>query len=145
MLFKKTAHNSIMNLVFPPPHYVLFEPLDDHSTLVEWTRYKKAHPECEYEMIDAAHISSVESFTPAFEEWMTRKSSHRTRILLVLHSEFLTFSCQQVLRRYLEQRSFKCRVWFHVEDPTQVQPAILSRCITKRIQTHIHRPSIRTL
>ena len=134
-----------MDLMFPPPHYVLFEPLDDHSTLAEWARYKKAHPDCDYQMIDAAHISSVESFTPAFEEWMTRKSSHRTRILLVLHSEFLTFSCQQVLRRYLEQRSFKCRVWFHVEDPTQVQPAILSRCITKRIPTHIHRPSIRTL
>jgi DNA polymerase III delta prime subunit len=57
----------------------------------------------------------------------------------------LTFSCQQVLRRSLEQRSFKCRVWFHIEDPTQLQPAIVSRCILKRIDNHIHKPRIDTI
>jgi DNA polymerase III delta prime subunit len=61
----------------------------------------------------------------------------------VLHSEFLTFSCQQMLRRYLEQRSFKCRVWFHVEDPTVIQSAIISRCIVKRMPIYITEPLIK--
>jgi DNA polymerase III delta prime subunit len=65
--------------------------------------------------------------------------------LLVLHSEFLTFSCQQVLRRSLEQRSYRCRVWFHVEDPTQLQAAIISRCVTKRIDSGINKPRIEVL
>lgn len=132
-----------MSLVFPPPHYLLFEPLNDKETLRIWDSYKLQHVNsCEFEEIDAAKIHSVETFTPWFENWMTRKSSARVRILLVLHSEFLTFSCQQVLRRSLEQRSFKCRVWFHIEDPTQLQPAIMSRCVTKRISTYIHVPRI---
>ena len=135
-----------MDLLFPPPHYVLFEPLNDSETLQIWDAYKSKNKDsCEFEVVDAATIYSVESFIPWFEGWMTRKSSARLRVLLVLHSEFLTFSCQQVLRRSLEQRSFKCRVWFHVEDPTQIQPAILSRCVVKRIPTHIHTPNIRTL
>lgn len=129
-----------MSLVYPPPHYILFEPLNDIITLSLWDDYKSKHKDCEYEIIDAARIHSVEMFSPWFENWMTRKSNARTRILLVLHAEFLTFSCQQVLRRSLEQRSFKCRVWFHLEDPTGLQPAILSRCITKRIETHIKPP-----
>jgi DNA polymerase III delta prime subunit len=61
---------------------------------------------------------------------------------MIWHSEFLTYSCQQMLRRSLENRSFKCRVWFHVEDPTLIQPAIHSRCITKRIPTFVHQPII---
>jgi DNA polymerase III delta prime subunit len=132
-----------MSLIFPPPHYLLFEPLNDRQTLGIWNSYKLNHTtSCEFEEIDAARIHSVETFTPWFENWITRKSNVRVRILLVLHSEFLTFSCQQVLRRSLEQRSFKCRVWFHIEDPTQLQPAIVSRCVTKRIPTYIHTPRI---
>jgi len=132
--------------MFPPPHYLLFEPLNDRQTLEIWSAYKLQHTtSCEFEEIDAARIHSVETFTPWFETWITRKSSARVRILLVLHSEFLTFSCQQVLRRSLEQRSFKCRVWFHIEDPTQLQPAIVSRCVTKRIPTYIHTPRIETI
>lgn len=135
-----------MSLVFPPPHYVLFEPLNDIETLKQWNSYKVQYGHlCEFEEVDAAKLNSIETFTPWFENWMTRKSSARVRILLVLHSEFLTFSCQQVLRRSLEQRSFKCRVWFHIEDPTQLQPAILSRCVLKRISTYIHRPRIERL
>ncbi len=132
-------------LLFPPPHYVLFEPLNDVQTLRMWNEYISAHSDCEYEIVDAARINSVESFTPWFESWMTRKSSARVRVLLVLHSEFLTFACQQVLRRLLEQRSYKCRVWFHVEDPTGLQPAIQSRCVVKRIPTHIHAPRIQEI
>jgi hypothetical protein len=45
----------------------------------------------------------------------------------------------------LEQRSFRCRVWFHVEDPTQLQPAIISRCVTKRIDTDINKARIEVL
>ena len=135
-----------MSLLFPPPHYILFEPLNDTRTLQLWNAYKSEHTDsCEFEVVDAAKLNSVETFTPFFEGWITRKSSSRVRILLVLHSEFLTFSCQQVLRRSLEQRSFRCRVWFHIEDPTQLQPAIMSRCITKRIDSDIHRPRIERL
>ena len=132
-----------MSLMFPPPHYLLFEPLNDRQTIEIWNTYKIQNTKsCEFEEIDAARLHSVETFTPWFENWITRKSNVRVRILLVLHSEFLTFSCQQVLRRSLEQRSFKCRVWFHIEDPTQLQPAIVSRCVTKRIPTYIHTPRI---
>ena len=129
---------------FPPPHYVLFEPLNDCETRSAWERYKKDHSDtCEFDEIDAAVVFSVETFAPWFDMWISRvpsKQSTRFRILMIWHSEFLTFACQQMLRRQLEQRSFKNRVWFHLEDPTTLQPAILSRCITKRISTFIHQP-----
>ena len=135
-----------MSLLFPPPHYILFEPLNDTQTLRLWNAYKFEHSDlCEFEVVDAAKLNSVDTFTPFFEGWITRKSARRFRILLVLHSEFLTFSCQQVLRRSLEQRSFRCRVWFHLEDPTQLQSAIISRCITKRIDSDINKPRIEVL
>jgi hypothetical protein len=50
-----------------------------------------------------------------------------------------------MLIRQLEQRSFKNRVWFHIEEPTSLQPAIISRCITKRIPTFIHHPIYKEL
>lgn len=129
-----------MDLVFPPPHYILFEPLNDANMLKIWKDYKTKNQECEYDELDAAINHSVETFAPWIESWMSRLPTKKTRfrVLLILHAEFLTFSCQQVLRRLLEQRSFRCRVWFHVEDPTGIQPAIFSRCILKRIPTDIH-------
>jgi DNA polymerase III delta prime subunit len=129
-----------MDLKFPPPHYILFEPLNDKQTLEVWNDYKGTHTDCEYELLDAATNHSVETFAPWVEDWMSRMPFKQTRfrILLILHAEFLTFSCQQVLRRLLEQRSFRCRVWFHVEDPMRIQPAIQSRCIIKRISTYLH-------
>lgn len=135
-----------MELVFPCPHYLLFEPLNDKQTLRVWSEYKEKHSSiCEFDEIDAAEMNSVDSFTPWFDMWISRipsRQSTRLRVLLILHSEFLTYSCQQMLRRSLEQRSFRCRVWFHVEDPSYIQPAIQSRCIIKRIPTYIHTPII---
>lgn len=135
-----------MELVFPCPHYFLFEPLNDKETLNIWSAYKEKYSSiCEFDEIDAAEMNSVDSFTPWFDMWISRipsRQSTRLRVLLILHSEFLTYSCQQMLRRSLEQRSFRCRVWFHVEDPTYIQPAIQSRCIIKRIPTYIHTPII---
>jgi hypothetical protein len=127
---------------YPPPHYVLFEPLNDQETFKKWLEYKEQHPDLEYEEIDASILFSVETFAPWFDMWISRipKNHARLRILLIWHAEFLTFACQQMLRRQLEQRSFKNRVWFHIEDPTSLQQAIISRCITKRIPTFIHRP-----
>jgi DNA polymerase III delta prime subunit len=129
---------------YPPPHYVLFEPLNDIETSKIWTEYKNKYSEtCEFDEVDAASIFSVETFAPWFDMWITRvphKQSTRIRILMIWHAEFLTFACQQMLRRQLEQRSFKNRVWFHVEDPSTIQSAILSRCITKRINDFIHLP-----
>ena len=127
---------------FPPPHYVLFEPLNDIETQRMWNSYKEEHPECEYEEVDASIMYSVESFAPWFDMWISRvpKNHARLRILIIWHSEFLTFACKQMLRRQLEQRSFKNRVWFHIEDPTSLQQAILSRCITKRMPVFIHYP-----
>jgi DNA polymerase III delta prime subunit len=132
--------HTLMDLSFPPPHYILFEPLNDKKTLEVWNNYKHQYPNCEYELLDASINHSVETFAPWIEDWMSRLPSKQTRfrILLILHAEFLTFSCQQVLRRLLEQRSFRCRVWFHIEDPTGLQPAIQSRCIIKRISTYSH-------
>lgn len=129
-----------MDLAFPPPHYILFEPLNDKNTMKLWTEYRTLYSDCEYELFDAAPNHSVETFAPWVQDWMSRLPAKQTRlrVLLILHAEFLTFSCQQVLRRLLEQRSFRCRVWFHIEDPTGIQPAILSRCIVKRIPTEFH-------
>ncbi len=133
---------------YPPPHYLFFEPLNDIQTLKGWETYKKNHAStCEFDIIDAAEINSVDTFAPWFENWITRVPKNqgtRYRILLVLHSEFLTYSCQQMLRRSLEQRSFKCRVWFHIEDPSLIQPAIVSRCIVKNLQTVYNSPKIET-
>jgi DNA polymerase III delta prime subunit len=134
---------------YPPPHYLFFEPLNDIETLKIWETYKGNHSRtCEFDIIDAAETNSVDTFAPWFENWITRIPKFqgtRYRILLVLHSEFLTYSCQQMLRRSLEQRSFKCRVWFHIEDPSLIQPAIVSRCIVKNLPTLYHSPKIETL
>jgi hypothetical protein len=132
---------------FPPPHYILFEPLNDKETKHAWERYKEDHSDaCEFDEINAASVFSVETFAPWFDNWISsvpKKQSTRLRILLIWHAEFLTFACQQMLRRQLEQRSFKNRVWFHVEDPTSLQSAILSRCITKRMPTVINKLNLK--
>ena len=129
---------------FPPPHYVLFEPLNDKETLKIWEEYKLKHGKyCEFDEVDASIIYSAEVFAPWFDTWIKgiqKQQTTRNRILIIWHSEFLTFACQQMLRRQLEQRSFKNRVWFHVEDPTILQQAIISRCVTKRIPTVIRTP-----
>ena len=127
-------------MAYPPPHYFLFEPLNDVSTREFWEEYRRTH-DCEYHEIDAATMYSVDTFTPWFDDWITKKTSSRIRILMIWHADCLTYACQQMLRRQLEQRSFKNRVWFHVEDPTSLQSAILSRCITKRMPIFIHEPS----
>jgi DNA polymerase III delta prime subunit len=112
-----------------------------------WDEYREKYTECEYDELDASINHSVETFAPWIENWMSRLPTRRTRfrVLLILHAEFLTFSCQQVLRRLLEQRSFRCRVWFHIEDPTGIQPAIQSRCVIKRIPTYLHNVNYKKL
>jgi len=130
---------------FPPPHYVLFEPLNDHETKLAFEAYKIEHADkCEFDEVDASSFYSAEVFAPWFDMWISRvprNRSTRIRVLIIWHSEFLTFACQQMLRRQLEQRSFKNRVWFHVEEPSTIQPAILSRCVTKRMPDFIHIPN----
>ena len=134
---------------YPPPHYILFEPLNDTETQKVWKDYtKKYEKECEFAEIDAAEVNDVEMFAPWFYNWISQiadKQEKRMRILIIWHAEFLTFSCQQMIRRSLEERSFKCRVWFHVEDPTTIQGAIQSRCIVKRMPTYINSPNIKQL
>jgi hypothetical protein len=129
---------------FPPPHYILFEPLNNKETIKVWEEYKTKYSEkCEFDELDASVIFSAETFAPWFDNWIsttTKKQTTQIKILIIWHSEFLTFSCQQIMRRQLEQRSFKNRVWFHIEDPTSLQQAIISRCITKRIETVINIP-----
>jgi hypothetical protein len=138
-----------MDLRYPPPHYLLFEPLNDVNTRKVWEDYKLRHgAACEFAEIDAAETNTVDTFAPWFENWISQMPARRStqiRVLMIFHSEFLTYSCQQMLRRSLEQRSFRSRVWFHVEDPTVIQPAIQSRCIVKRIPTAIGSPRITTL
>jgi DNA polymerase III delta prime subunit len=138
-----------MELLFPPPHYLFFEPLNDIETQKVWVDYKTKHEStCEFYEIDATEMNSVDTFSSWFDSWISQipmRRSTRFRILLIWHSEFLTYACQQMIRRSLEQKSFRSRVWFHVEDPTVIQPAIQSRCITKRISTYFHTPNIKQI
>jgi len=130
---------------FPPPHMLFYEPLNDKTTLDLWNSYKsKYQDQCDFDEIDAAVMNSMEDFAKWFAQWMTFTPSRpfvRIRVLLVWHAHFLSLACQQMLRRLLEQRSFRCRVWFHIEEPT-MQAAIVSRCIAKKMPIHTHIPTI---
>lgn len=123
---------------FPPPHVTIFEPLEEQETRKAVKEYVTEYgKDLEFYEIDAAEIYSVEDFSKYFENWITAKSSKRIKLLVVWHSHFLSLACQQVLRRWMEVKSFKCRIWFHVELLNSVQSAILSRCILKRLQGNI--------
>jgi len=130
---------------FPPPHRVLYERLNDHETEKHWIAYKTAHEhECDFEEVDAAVMNSMDDFAKWFAQWMTfvpTRTHVRIRVLMVWHAHFLSLACQQMLRRSLEQRSFRCRVWFHIEEPV-LQSAIVSRCIVTTMPTYRHLPTI---
>ena len=130
---------------FPPPHMVFYETLNDIETLKLWTAYKIAHKDAaDFEEVDAAVMNSMEDFAKWFAQWMTftpSRSHVRIRVLMIWHAHFLSLACQQMLRRLLEQRSFRCRVWFHIEEPT-IQAAIVSRCIVKNMEVYSHVPKI---
>lgn len=130
---------------FPPPHRVLYEPLNDRETTSLWTAYKTAHQhEADFEEVDAAIMNGMEDFAKWFNQWITfapSRPSVRVRVLMVWHSHFLSLACQQMLRRSLEQRSFRCRIWFHIEEPT-LQSAVLSRCIVKALPIYRCIPKI---
>lgn len=130
---------------FPPPHMVLYEALNDRTTQTVWKSYKAAHEhEADFEEIDAAVMNSMDDFAKWFTQWMafTPTRLHvRVRILIIWHAHFLSLACQQMLRRTLEQRSFRCRVFFHIEEPT-LQQAILSRCIVKVLEPYFHIPEV---
>ncbi len=130
---------------FPPPHRVLYERLNDRETQSYWTAYKQKYADqCDFEEVDAAVMNSMDDFAKWVVQWMSFAPSRagiRYRILIVWHAHFLSLACQQMLRRSLEQRSFRCRVWFHIEEPL-LQPAILSRCIVKVMPEYSHLPTI---
>ncbi len=116
----------------PPPHMLWHEPLDDKNTRKLWATYiEKYSSTVDPAEIDAAEVCSVEEFSKFFEIWVTSKSSKRIKVLMVWHAHFLSLACQQTLRRWLETKSYRCRVWFHVEMLNNVQSAIMSRCILK--------------
>lgn len=131
---------------FPPPHSVFYEPLNDIETNRLWNAYKLQHERtADFEEVDAAEMNGMEDFAKWFNQWVTFVPSRpgvRVRVLIIWHAHFLSLACQQMLRRSLEQRSFRCRVWFHIEEPT-LQAAILSRCIVKTMPTYSHLPVIR--
>ncbi len=130
---------------FPPPHRVLYECLNDRETHSYWTAYKEKYADqCEFEEVDAAEMNGMEDFAKWVVQWMSfvpSRSGIRYRVLIVWHAHFLSLACQQMLRRSLEQRSFRCRIWFHIEEPT-LQQAILSRCIVQCMPTYRHVPKI---
>jgi hypothetical protein len=132
-------------MAFPPPHRVLYEQLNDRETEKLWNTYKTAHEhEADFEEVDAAVMNSMEDFAKWFAQWMTfapTRASVRVRVLMIWHAHFLSLACQQMLRRLLEQRSFRCRVWFHIEEPV-LQSAILSRCIVSVLPVYSHIPKI---
>jgi hypothetical protein len=130
---------------FPPPHRVFYEALNDVETHKVWNAYKIQHEhEADFEEVDAAEMNGMEDFAKWFNQWITfapSRSSVRVRVLMVWHAHFLSLACQQMLRRSLEQRSFRCRVWFHIEEPS-LQGAIVSRCIVKTMPRYCHVPTI---
>lgn len=130
---------------FPPPHRVLYEALNDTATQSAWSAYRTRYAEqAEFEEVDAAVLNGMDDFAKWFTTWMSfapSRPSVRCRILMVWHAHFLSLACQQMLRRSLEQRSFRCRVWFHIEEPV-LQPAILSRCVVSCLPPGLHVPQI---
>jgi hypothetical protein len=130
---------------FPPPHRVLYEALNDKATQRLWTEYKTTYTEqADFEEVDAAVLNGMDDFAKWFATWMSFAPSRpgvRCRILMVWHAHCLSLACQQMLRRTLEQRSFRCRVWFHIEEPI-LQQAILSRCIVKVLPQTEHVPRL---
>lgn len=116
---------------WPPPHRVYYEALNDRAMAHLWNQTRAEHPETEMSEVDAAKIHSVDEFSAWFDQWITSASGSRFRILLIWHAHCLSSACQQMLRRSLEKRSFRNRVWFHTEEPGALQPAILSRCIVQ--------------
>lgn len=107
-----------------------------------WTQVRAQHPDAEFEEVDAAVLHSIEDFSEWFDQWITSASSARTRVLLVWHAHCLSMACQQMLRRSMEKRSYKNRVWFHTEEPDGLQSAILSRCVVS-ILDPVCMPQIR--
>jgi hypothetical protein len=130
---------------FPPPHRVLYEPLNDRATQALVLSYKTAHShEADFEDVDAAQMNSMDDFAKWVTQWMSFAPSRpgiRCRILVVWHAHLLSLACQQMLRRSLEQRSFRCRVWFHIEEPT-LQAAIVSRCIVTTVSGDTRVPTV---
>jgi hypothetical protein len=134
-----------MTDLFPPPHRILYECLNDRETKTLWDAYKtKYADQCEFEEVDAAVANSMDDFAKWFAQWIAFAPARRTtrvRILMIWHAHFLSLACQQMLRRSLEQRSFRCRVWFHIEEPL-LQSAIVSRCIVTTVPRYVHRAQI---
>ena len=130
---------------FPPPHRILYECMNDRLSADHWAEYKAKHShEAEFEEVDAAVMNSIDDFAPWLTQWMSfvpSQTHFRARILLVWHAHFLSAACQQTLRRSLEQRSFRCRIWFHVEEPL-LQPAIVSRCSVTTFPRYEHVPTV---
>lgn len=130
---------------FPPPHRVLYEALNDRETQRVWTAYTSQYAhQADFDEVDAAVLNGMDDFAKWFAQWMSFAPSRpgvRCRILMVWHAHFLSLACQQMLRRSLEQRSFRCRVWFHIEEPV-LQQAILSRCIVSVLPQHVHIPRL---
>jgi hypothetical protein len=119
--------------------------LNDRETKTLWDAYKvKYADQCEFEEVDAAVSNSMDDFAKWFTQWIAfapARRSVRIRVLLIWHAHFLSLACQQMLRRSLEQRSFRCRVWFHIEEPL-LQSAIVSRCIVTTIPPYIGHPRV---
>lgn len=110
------------------------EPMEDREMIRTWGDYTSKHAgELDTCEIDAADVCSVEEFGRIFEIWVTSKSSKRIKLLMVWHAHFLSLACQQALRRWLETKSYRARVWFHAEYVNNIQPAIQSRCILRRL------------
>jgi DNA polymerase III delta prime subunit len=125
-----------MSLQFPPPHMLFHEPMEDREMIRAWKEYTAKYAAdldtCE---IDAAEVCSVEEFGRIFEIWVTSKSSKRIKLLMVWHAHFLSLACQQALRRWLETKSYRARVWFHAEYVNNIQSAIQSRCILRKLES----------
>jgi DNA polymerase III delta prime subunit len=115
------------------------EPMDDREMIRVWNEYRTTYAaDLETFEIDAATVCSVDEFGKLFEIWVTSKSSKRIKLLMVWHAHFLSLACQQSLRRWLETKSYRSRVWFHVEYVNNVQTAIQSRCISRELKTVPH-------
>ena len=130
-----------MSIPCPPPDVLFFEPWNDLATKSLWEEYISSHTDMEVLMLDAAQVYSVEDFGKVFESWVTTRTTKRIKLLCVLHAHCLTLACQQSLRRWMETKSYKYRVWFHVEQMNTVQQAIQSRCLLKYVEPVASQPT----
>ena len=104
-----------MNIIFPPPHMLFHEPMDDREMIRVWNEYKTAHAsELETFEIDAATVCSVDEFGKLFEG-----ESRVFRNKALINSETFVDTVRK-LRAFYDKNKNECFEHFGLELPPVV-------------------------